>query len=112
MPAPAATAARITSGLKVSMLIGTVFFLDRYRGSTRAGGFATDVEQIGAFLDQLQAMCDRSLGGVVRAAVGERVRGDVDDAHDPGTVEAQDAAGAIELGRGIEHGQSCRDNGG
>ena len=27
-------------------------------------------------------------------------------------VEAQDAAGAIELGRGIDHGQSCRDDGG
>ena len=50
-------------------------------------------------------------GGVMRAAIGEGVRGDVDDAHDPGTVQAQDAAGAIELGRGIEHGQSCRDAG-
>jgi len=81
------------------------------RRSARAGRFAADVEQVGALLDQLQTVGDGRLGGVERAAIGERVRGDVDDAHDPGTVEAQDAAGAIELGRGIEHGQSCWDNG-
>ena len=87
MPAPAATAARITSGLKVSMLIGTrvrsqlldhrnhptQLFLDRDRRGARAGGFAADIKQVRTLLDQLQAMRDRGLGGVVRATIGERI---------------------------------------
>src|SRR5690606_40685138 len=42
----------------------------------------------------------------VFAAVGEGVGGDVDDAHDPGAVELEDAAGAVELGGRVEHSAS------
>jgi hypothetical protein len=101
--------------LKVSMLIGTwvraascsITGITRRSssstdtGGARTGRFAADIEQVAP--SSTSFMGDRGLGGVVRAAIGKRVRGDVDDAHDLGTVEAQDAAGAIELGRGIEH---------
>src|SRR3546814_16238671 len=48
-------------------------------------------------------MGDRGIGARVLAAIGERVRGDVDDAHHPRPVQPQDAAGAIERGDGVEH---------
>ena len=88
--------ARITSGLKVSMLIGTRAqptarspespdaALPRSRPARRPGGWIRRRYQAGPhLLDQLQSMRDRSLGGVVRATIGERIGGDVDDAHDP-----------------------------
>ncbi len=83
------------------------FFFHRHRRGTRAARLATDIEQVGALLHQLQAVGHGRVGAVVRATIGERIRGDIDDAHDPGAVQAQDAAGAVELGGDIEHGQSC-----
>src|SRR3546814_7823378 len=64
---------------------------------------ATDVEDVGALFGQLQAMGNGVLEAGVLAAVGERIGGDIDDAHHPRTIELQDAAGAIELWRRVEH---------
>ena len=69
MAAPASSAARITSGLHVSTDSGTLlpgkrldhrqhpphFLVDADRLRAGAGGFAADVEDIGALFQQLKA---------------------------------------------------------
>ena len=47
----------------------------------RAGRLAADVEHVGARGDQREAVRDGGVGVEEAAAVGERVGGDVDDAH-------------------------------
>ena len=81
----------------------TKLFFDLHFGGAGSGGFAADVEHVGALLHQPQRMRDGGIGRVMRATVGERVRGDVDDAHHLRAVEPEDAAGAVELGDGVEH---------
>lgn len=54
-------------------------------GGAGAGGFATDVEQIRAVRNHFSRASEESLGAWVRAAVGERVGGDVENAHDERT---------------------------
>ena len=53
-----------------------------HRVGARAGGLAADVEQVGALERQAQAVPDGGVAVQERAAVGERVRRDVDHAHD------------------------------
>ena len=50
------------------------------------GGLAADVEQVGAVLDHPYTCIDRGGGVEELAAVGERVRSDVDDAHHQRTL--------------------------
>ena len=82
--------------------------LHRHLVGARTGGLATDVEQVGALFHQTQAMGDGRLRVVVATAIGKRIRGDVDDAHDPRAVEQQRAAGAVKAWGGVEHGASSR----
>ena len=88
--ARAATSARIVSmestapraGQRLDHRDHPAQFLGRF-GTSRAGtgGLTADVEQVGAFGQQLVAVLDR--GGRLEplATVGEGVRGHVDDAH-------------------------------
>src|SRR3546814_7704274 len=55
-------------------------------------GLAADVEQVGAVVEQLQAVTHGAVGAGVRSPVAEGVGGDVDDAHHPGAPEAGEAA--------------------
>ena len=64
--------------------------LDRL--GARPGGLAADVEHGGAGGGQLQAVRDRELRIEVAAAVGERVRSDVDDAHERSSGQLGDGA--------------------
>src|SRR5262249_26015755 len=67
-----------------------------------AGGFAADVEQVGALADEFEAVGHGGVGGGVPAAVGEAVGGDVDDPHyQRGTAGRQDAVTQLpDEGRG------------
>jgi hypothetical protein len=80
------------------------FLVDRHFTRTGPGRFAPDVEPIGTLLRQHQPMRDGRIDGRMQATVGERIRGDIDDAKYPGTVQREEATGAIETGRGVEHG--------
>ncbi|MCY1508423.1 hypothetical protein D9M68_427310 [compost metagenome] len=55
--------------------------VERHGGAAGAGRFAADVEDVGTLLQQLLAVLQRRLGRRVRAAVGEGIGRDVDDAH-------------------------------
>ena len=63
-----------------------LLFVGGERGCVGAGGFAADVEDVGAFVEHGEALDDGAFGGVLGrvevAAVGEGVGGDVEDAHD------------------------------
>ena len=59
-----------------------------HRVGTRTGRLAADVEHVGAGGHQRHAVRGRHLGVEVPAAVGEGVRGDVDDAHHGGAFPA------------------------
>src|SRR5690606_41204026 len=50
-----------------------------------------------------QRMGDGRGGVEMLPAIGKRIRGDVDDAHHPRTVQPQRAAGAVQYRRGVEH---------
>ena len=98
MAAPASIAARATSARRVSTLIAvtgdpaTRRFDHRHDpgdllvGLDRLGawprGFPTHVEDVGAVGHQGDAVLHRVVGAVEHAAVAERVRRHVDDAHD------------------------------
>ena len=63
-----------------------------------ASGFASDVEDVGAFVEHGEGLGEGALGlvgdGVEVAAVGEGVGGDVEDAHDEGSVAEREGAGS------------------
>ena len=81
----------------------TQFFLERTLLRARARRFAADIERVRALLGQLQSVRDRLIDGAVLAAIGERIRRDVDDADHARAIELEDAAGAVELRGGVEH---------
>ncbi len=68
--------------------------LERHRlgAAIGAGRFGADVDDVGAFLDHLPGMLERDFGFDELAAVGEGIRGDVEDAHDDGAVLGQQQA--------------------
>jgi hypothetical protein len=76
---------------------GLFFFGGEGRG-VGAGGFAPDVEDVGAFVEHRHGLGEGAfgsvLGGVEVAAVGERVGCDVEDAHDEGSAAQSECAGA------------------
>ena len=49
---------------------------------SRARGFASDVDDVGALVEQMQGLCERLLGVEELTSVGEGVWRDVHDAHD------------------------------
>src|ERR1700716_2449339 len=95
--APAAIAARITPGLRVSTEIGTPRASQDTRifssqGMTRASSSASGVgaaesEEVGALVQHLPNAIGRVTQLEKGAAVGKRVGGYVEDAHDQGAVE-------------------------
>jgi hypothetical protein len=67
-------------------------------GNAGACGFAADVEDVGTFIEQGQAVSDGGLRIAVKATVGEGVGGDVEDSHDKGALtEPQRTATYIPL---------------
>ncbi len=70
-----------------------------------AGALAPDVDDVGAFGDERQAVGDGPGGIGVPAAVRERIGGDVDDAHEPGPgAELEAAAPDVQAARLSAHG--------
>jgi hypothetical protein len=58
------------------------FLFPRQRGRVRTGRFAADVENIGAFVDQIGRAPERFRGCRVQSAVRKGIGRDVDDSHD------------------------------
>ena len=79
------------------------FFLRGNRLGSGPRGFAADIEQIGAFLDQFQTVRDRGRRIELPAAVGKRIGRDVDDARDARTIERERTSRAIDDSGEIEH---------
>ena len=75
-----------------------LFFFGGERDGVGAGGFAADVEEVGAFVEHLEGVGYGSgggvFGGVEVAAVGEAVGGDVEDAHENRAPTQRKGAGA------------------
>ena len=96
-----------------------LFFAGGEGGGVGAGGFAADVEDIGAFVEHFDGLFEGAfrgvLGGVEVAAVGEGVGCDVEDAHDEGSPAEGEGAGAempVVMSAGREgHGEilDCRE---
>ncbi len=57
-------------------------FIGVHRGGTGAGGLAADVDDVGAFGDELETVLDGAAGVAEVAAVGEGIGRDIEDAHD------------------------------
>ena len=70
-------------------------FVERHRCGARPGRFTADVEDVRTLVDQRSRMRDCSVARGVEAAVGEGVRGDVDDAHDERAIEREAVAAAV-----------------
>ena len=91
-----------------------LFFFGDERGGVGAGGLAADVEEVGAFVEHLEGVGYGSGRLVLRrvevAAVGEAVRGDVEDAHEEGAPAEREGASAevpVEVWAGGEgHGRT------
>ncbi len=62
-------------------------------GGVGAGGFGTDVEDVGAAIEDIEATLDGGVEGEELAAIGEAVGGDVEDAHDEGAIAERQGAG-------------------
>ena len=75
-----------------------LFFFWGERGGVGAGGFAAEVENVGAFIEHLEGLGEGSFGGVggrvIKAPVGKGVGRDVEDAHDEGSRAEGESAGA------------------
>ncbi len=89
-----------------------LFFFRGKRGGVRTGGFAAEIEDVGALIEHHEGLRDGTFGGVlgriVEAAVGEGVGRDVEDAHDEGSATERECAGAelpvVMSARGEGHG--------
>ena len=112
MQAPAAAAAAITPGLLVSMEMATsrVRAMRSMTGSTRCdlhrfihrrgagpGRFSAHIDDGGAFIDHGGGALESGVRAGVAAAVGERVRGHVENAHDHGPPQIDDSMPATPL---------------
>ena len=83
------------------------------RSGVGAGGFAADVEDVGALVEHLERLGEGALRGMLGrvevAAVGEAVGGDVEDAHDERSLAEREGSGAempVEMGTaGERHGE-------
>ncbi len=73
--------------------------VERYRIGPGAGGLAADVEQVGALAQQALAVRERAARAGMTSTVGERVRREVDDAHDPGTGQVDLVPGGAPVHR-------------
>lgn len=75
-----------------------LFFFGGQRVGVGTGGFAAHVEDVCAFIEHLEGLGERPsgsmLGGVEMSAVGKAVRGDVENAHDEGSLPQREAPGA------------------
>ena len=92
-----------------------LFFVGGEGGGVGAGGFAADVEDVCAFVEHLYGLGEGAFGDVFgrveEAAVGEGVGGDVEDAHDDGSLAESEGAGAkmpVVMAAGEGHGRILR----
>jgi len=73
-----------------------LFFFGRQGSGVGACGFAAEIEDIGAFVEQSEGVGERTLrgvgGGVEETAVGEGVRRNVEDTHDEGSLAERKGA--------------------
>jgi hypothetical protein len=76
----------------------TNFFVNWHRGRARAGGLATDIEDIGARFLQLERMADGRLRIGQTPAVRKRIRRDIDDAHDKRAGQRESVRTGVENG--------------
>lgn len=78
-------------------------FLGRDGFGTRAGGFAAEVEDVGAFGEEVEGVFDGAAGVEEAASIRKGIRGDVNDAHQEGSG-AHGMRGAVNeprLGGGV-----------
>ncbi len=68
----------------------------------RPGRLAADIDDVGAGGGKLGGMRDRLLLGVEEAAVGERIRRDVDDAHQHRPIEREPGEGRARRRHALE----------
>jgi hypothetical protein len=75
-----------------------LFFFGGERGGVGACRFTADVENVGAFVEEVERLGNGSFGGVLGgvevAAVGKGVGRDVENAHDEGSLAQSEGAGA------------------
>ncbi len=75
-----------------------LLFVGSERRGVGAGGFAADVEYVGALVEHGEGLGEGAFGGMLGrvevAAVGEGVGCDVEDAHDEGSLAEGEDAGA------------------
>ena len=131
MAAPAPSAQSATFAFMVSIETGTPsstdgrqdrlepahFLVERHRlgAAIGPGRFRADVDDVGALRDHAARMLDRGRGIEEPAAVGKRIRRDVEHAHHQRAAERQQArqrvrccapsAGSAEAGRAERHGR-------
>src|SRR5207253_10886435 len=65
----------------------TPLFRGRHGVRTGPRGLAADVDHVRPHVDEIEAMSEGGLGVEVATAIGERVRGDVEDPHHPRAIE-------------------------
>lgn len=85
------------------------FFFSGDGVGTGAGGLATEVKDISAFGEEVEGVFDGATGVEEATAVGEGVRGDIDDAHDEGSG-VDGVGGAVDepgLRGGVHWGGKC-----
>ena len=63
------------------------------RGGVGTGGLRSEIEEVGPFLKQAEAVVVGERGRGVGAAVGEGVRGEIEDGHEPGALAEREGAG-------------------
>ncbi len=87
-----------------------LFVVGRERGGLGTGGLGAKVEQVGTLVEEGEGLREGLLFAGEAAAVRERVRREIEDGHQEGTVaEGEGAAGKMPcVARTGEHGESVR----
>src|SRR5262249_40882837 len=70
------------------------FVLGRHWHGTRAGRFASDINNVGAVFDQAQRVLERGATVKEPSTIGKAVGRDIHDAHEPGQWSKTDGAPA------------------
>ena len=80
-------------------------------GCAGAGGFSANVEDVGALVEQFEAVGGSGFGIEIEASVGKGIGRDVEHAHDEGALaERQRAAARVPIGSGGAWQGDCSRN--
>ncbi len=79
----------VEDGKEAGLLLG-----GRERLGVGAGGFRADIKDVGAAVEEVEAVFDGEVGGEELAGVREAVGGDIEDAHNEGALAQVEGAGA------------------